>query len=251
MMKPILILSLLASMTSSQETETSSPTSLPPPTSNCYNDQDFVLFDRLTCSGLKRSEYNRQKYCSTKEDVRKACPVTCGLCCSDDDSYAFTKPNSVDELSCSDLVDSELNQIKYCDRFKNGIMVKNACRRSCNNCMTEVAIVPGTEVETGSGISASTGQSLTTQDSKMPLFLGLAISFLIIGVLLAFYAIYSRRKGKRQQRHVIMDDDDKSSTDNKNGDRFYVVEDDTDDENIKKAADCNCVETVCCVNTRF
>jgi hypothetical protein len=245
---------ILESMISSKETETSSPTSLPPPTSTCKDDPDFFLFDRLSCVGIQKNEYNRQKFCSTKEEVRKACPVTCGLCCSDDDSYTFTKPNLEDELSCSDLVDSEFNQIKYCDRFRNDIMVKNACRRSCNNCMTKVDIAPGTEVVVEKpGVSASTQEGLTTQTSKMPLYLGLAISFLVIGVLLALYSVYSSRKAKRQEEiHYVIDDNNKSTADrnyNKNINRDFEVEDDHDVENSNKAI--NCVDTMCCVDTRF
>lgn len=184
------------------EETTSSPTLSPPPSvATCIDDQEYRYNDKISCAWIKKTEFKRQRLCANKAEVRSACPVTCGLCCTDDDSYTFLTSNSMDKKSCSFIAESQENKLKYCDRFKNGIMVKNACRQSCSHCMSRVRISDSL-IDKGSGIAAS---QQGTDNVTLPLALGLSMSFIAIGVILGMYSIHSSMQPKMQSKRKVMD----------------------------------------------
>merc|ERR1712008_390880 len=71
---------------------TAAPTTAAPTTDECFNDLSFAFKDQAkkTCQWIQTpgKEKRRQKLC-LYDDVRAACPNTCGLCCGDDPETEF------------------------------------------------------------------------------------------------------------------------------------------------------------------
>ena len=187
---------------------TSAPTLSPAPTvSNCVDQETFKHKEKFTCDEIRKDEFKRGNFCKN-QDVRNACPITCGLCCADDDSYEFTS-SSGKNYTCANL-DNSVTELKFCETSHDGKMVKNACRSSCNNCMSR--ILPYRKEETKETEETNTDPSggvppviggLQTDEiikTKVPAYLILCITFLVLGLLIGMYSIYlSQANGKAKR----------------------------------------------------
>lgn len=105
---------------------------------NCVEDHQFQI--RLgnkehSCSSIRNREDVRQNLC-TNEDVKNACPISCGLCCADDPDYVYNT-TSGDSLKCK-WISYRDRKDRFCDRHKNGRFIRDACAESCGNCKTLV-----------------------------------------------------------------------------------------------------------------
>ena len=192
---------------SSSPSISSPPTSSPAPTmATCVDNQKFKFKKKHRCRDIRKEEYRRQSLCQ-HEHVRKECPATCGLCCKDDDTYLF-KNSDDEEKGCSSLEGSEIKATRYCDRFQNGQMVRNACQKSCDHCHSKVLILekggktdeeevkdnkknqPEDKRPTIGGPAAvTTAEGRSRWRSRT--FLALTVVFISIGVLLLVSKVYT------------------------------------------------------------
>jgi len=134
-----------------------SPTKSNAPTpAVCKDNENFEFRGRQSCANIRKDEYRRQTLCQ-HSIVRTKCPVTCGICCRDDDSFLFETNGGMEKIGCSALKDSEVNQIKYCDTYRDGISIGKTCPNSCGKCHSrvhikkEVPVVPIPTVPTPKG----------------------------------------------------------------------------------------------------
>jgi len=98
------------------------------------------LEEKKTCQWIRSVENRRVKLCK-KAHVQDACPQTCGLCCQDDDEYTFI--NNFDAIvDCEYVAKKPVRQETWCDEYKNGTTVKNACPVACGICQTYVTVSP-------------------------------------------------------------------------------------------------------------
>lgn len=191
---------------------TSPPSLTPSPTVATCMDEETFRFQgkKRSCEKIRKNEYKRKTMC-LEDEVRNSCPYTCGLCCVDDDSYSFPSLNLQKEHNCSFLKDSESMQLKYCNRYKYGRMVRNYCQSSCQNCMPRVSIPKMEEKkkenEDDDTIGSATLQERSVTKTKVSGYLALSIIFFVIGLLLAMYGSYSflqRKKVTTQRKHSNM-----------------------------------------------
>lgn len=105
----------------------------------CLNNSTFAFNNevRKTCRWIRTNEARRQRLCKNSY-VRLNCPQSCGLCCEDDPEYFFITKNST-RRTCDWIGEKELQQ-RFCDRRKNGRMVRDACPLTCNFCLPKVAL---------------------------------------------------------------------------------------------------------------
>lgn len=189
------------------EDTTSVPSQSPAPTVvTCKDRETFRHKDKLTCREIRRDEYKRGKFCKN-QNVRNACPVTCGLCCVNDDSYTFLS-GSGQTYDCDFLEGSEFRRLKFCDTSHDGQMVKNACRSACNNCLSR--ILPYKVTETGNTNRSPDGgappavvagqQKDEIIKTKVPAYLILSLTFLTVGLLIGIYSVYISQKDKKKRR---------------------------------------------------
>jgi len=118
----------------------------------CVNSEDFFFNDeKETCQWIQFKEDRRNEYCKY-QTVRVNCPLSCGLCCENDDAYTFTAKFGTDDTTkdCDWLGKKEKRQEKYCgenddgdefDQFQNGKMIRYACPKSCKYCVDRVSIL--------------------------------------------------------------------------------------------------------------
>lgn len=99
----------------------------------CLNSDKYLFKHEpgKTCKWIRNKENRRQRLCKNPE-VRFNCPQSCGLCCDDDPNYNFTVRNVITK-TCDWIAEDTLNE-RFCDKFRNGRMVRDACPRSCNFC---------------------------------------------------------------------------------------------------------------------
>jgi hypothetical protein len=105
----------------------------------CLN-SDTYLFNnetRKNCKWIRNKETRRQRLCENSE-VRLNCPQSCGLCCDDDPDFNFTIKNVIPK-TCNWISEDSLNQ-QFCDKYRNGRMVRDACPKSCNFCRRYIPI---------------------------------------------------------------------------------------------------------------
>lgn len=180
---------------------TPTPTSSPSPTlAICADKSKFKFRQKYTCLDLKDNEFQRQKFCKL-EHVREACPVTCGLCCVDDNRYMFTSHNGKLQ-SCSLIQSSETRRLRYCDLKE----LKNACRKTCDNCFERVDLHrtnensevdedddnSGGSQEIGAG--AATSQDTIEKEPRDYTFLILSITCVGVALVLSVsYRIHARQ----------------------------------------------------------
>lgn len=105
----------------------------------CADDPTFFKANnpKKNCEWLGEKEERRYEKCG-KFEYRDACPVTCGICCEDDDTWKFYNNLGV-EKSCKWLAGKAKRIAKYCDT-----QVMEICKKSCNNCLPGVPTVTPT-----------------------------------------------------------------------------------------------------------
>ena len=118
----------------------------------CVNSEDFFFNDeKETCQWIRFKEERRNEYCQY-QTVRVNCPLSCGLCCENDDAYTFTAKfgKGGKTKDCDWLGKKEKRQEKYCGEkddgdefgeFQNGKMIRDACPKSCKYCVDPVSIL--------------------------------------------------------------------------------------------------------------
>ena len=125
----------------------SAPTSAPvkAPTGfdgDCVNDSDYRWngSKNQSCKWIRNIESRRQEYCR-EQGVRDACPQSCGLCCENDSSYTFTSSEGR-VRGCWYVGRTAEQKQKYCDKYLNKRMVRDACPVSCDRCFDPVNPAP-------------------------------------------------------------------------------------------------------------
>ena len=144
----------------------------------CFNNEDYVYphsnFRNMTCTKIGFMEQRRQKLCQ-HDDVRNECPQTCGLCCEDDLDYAVVSPWNGKLLDCETIQNGERVQLKYCEKWYDKQLVKNACPVACNACKSLVTIQAEENNEKGSDHTRRTvftvSMSLSSSASLLVIYL--------------------------------------------------------------------------------
>lgn len=95
----------------------------------CKNNESFE-YDLRTCQKIALSD-DRLQVC-TNSEVERNCPIACGVCCEDDETYLF-RTNSGKIKSCA-WIAKDTQRLKYCNDFRSGKMVRVACPATCNYC---------------------------------------------------------------------------------------------------------------------
>ena len=183
------------------------PTASPAPSPvSCADDSEFLFRDKHSCTVIQRNENKRQTFCQ-HDAVRDACPTTCGLCCQNDKDYIFSTNASSDlgqDQKCDFLVNSETKRLKFCDRYSNGQTVKNACRLTCDNCLSLVEqsdpVLPPTKESTGEVSSSERGETLP--EKKSPAYLGVLIFLCAIALFAGLYSVYDIRKREYERKDL-------------------------------------------------
>jgi len=118
----------------------------------CLNSESFFFNDeKETCQWVRFKEERRNKYCQY-QTVRVNCPLSCGLCCENNDAYTFTAKfgKGGRTKDCDWLGKKEKRQEKYCgekddgdefNEFQKGKMIRDACPKSCKYCVDLVSIL--------------------------------------------------------------------------------------------------------------
>lgn len=83
--------------------------------------------------GRKGDLGSRRQHKCNREDVVRACPIQCGLCCADDDTFNFRLDNGKTQ-NCAWIKFKYLKRQDFC----NQPQIKQACPLTCNNCFTPV-----------------------------------------------------------------------------------------------------------------
>ena len=99
-----------------------------------------------SCSFLTNNPRRQQNHCNRVGRngflVRDRCRVSCNNCqCRDDPNYTWTY--DFDGIrytqSCSFLTNNPRRQQNHCNRVgRNGVLVRNRCLVSCNNCPSDI-----------------------------------------------------------------------------------------------------------------
>ena len=71
------------------------------------------------------------------EEVRRNCPLTCGICCDDDSSYTFMTYFHI-EKSCFWITKKEKRKSKYCCQYRNGKVARAACPKAWDYCKAPI-----------------------------------------------------------------------------------------------------------------
>ncbi len=124
----------------------------------CLNDQDYTYDDdgkSRSCSNIRINEDRRQTLCQLDE-VRSACPQSCGICCDDDPNYEFPMEMFPDKMrACSWITKNEdrteTRQANYCNLQDydqaTGTTIRNMCPKACDFCQKLVFVVSPPEPE--------------------------------------------------------------------------------------------------------
>jgi len=98
------------------------------PTINCVNDHNFRYngSNKKTCIWISYNSKRRKKMCN-KAKVYSACPLTCGLCCTDDETF-----NVKEGKGCAWLRKKRKKQRKiYCSQQN----IRIGCAETCDFCL--------------------------------------------------------------------------------------------------------------------
>lgn len=118
---------------------TASPTfSSSKPTFLCENDLTYYADNdpNLTCLKIGEDEFRRNRYCRQQE-VKDKCPQTCGICCRDDKSWKFTTYLGT-RKRCAWMKGERIRKNRYCEKVRNGRLMKLACPVTCDFCFNPV-----------------------------------------------------------------------------------------------------------------
>ena len=141
----------------------------------CENSSTFS-FDQTTpdgtvrqrkCGWLRNKEEFRQDFCQMA-DIRNNCKITCGICCFDNPTYEMTIEGKARTKKCGWLAGNPGRISAYCNTYKNGLMVRNACPKSCEFCSPLVEIGPTLQPTEGFIPDQTNAPSMQTSTSLMP-----------------------------------------------------------------------------------
>ena len=97
-----------------------------------------------TCAQLRTESEERIAYVCRRDDVQKYCPFTCDLCgedCVDSLTYTFPAWNGNNRnctwMGLGNSVMVERKKTALCGSYKSGSLVKDNCKRTCDNCELE------------------------------------------------------------------------------------------------------------------
>jgi len=111
----------------------------PDPIHECSDDANYSSdhIDNFNCKELGSNESLRREYC-TYDEVTKACPVACGICCDDSRTFRFMmKPNN--ERSCDWIGKVKYRRKKYCFNFKKKASIQANCPGVCALCRDPIS----------------------------------------------------------------------------------------------------------------
>lgn len=97
---------------------------LPP----CNNDRKFK-YDNVkgqTCAWV--GENGRQEKCLKEAEVRRACQMTCGICCEDDKTYEFKEKKGF--VKKCDWITKKTSRKSYCSKLN----IRSNCPVACDAC---------------------------------------------------------------------------------------------------------------------
>jgi len=137
------------------------------PVQTCFNDVDFLSQEfegrERSCKNIRLDESRRNTLCQF-DDVRKACPQSCGFCCVSDATYRF---KSVDKKKRTCKWISRRNtaarRFKYCKKFLNGATVRDKCPEACDFCFDPVV-----QSQSPSSTPSKTPQRNTKSPTPVP-----------------------------------------------------------------------------------
>ena len=118
-------------------------TVLSPSVYSCFNDRNFTYYfagKHRNCQNIRIKESRRKEMCSSFPDVYDHCPQSCGRCCMDDRNYRFkTRKRTPMDKTCDWLSDQGNDmKKKFCKKWSNGRMVRDACPVTCGFCQGAV-----------------------------------------------------------------------------------------------------------------
>lgn len=107
----------------------------PSPSITCVNNRTYKVSEASNkgCAWVMlKPEERRQKLCRNNSTLSN-CPISCGLCCADDETFRFKhKKDSDTKKTCSWLRNKNKKTIrKYCKKKK----VKTGCAKTCIGCV--------------------------------------------------------------------------------------------------------------------
>jgi len=113
-----------------------SQTQAPPP-EKCADKAGYTYDNDAikTCKWIRANSSRQQKLCKDAE-VAVNCPISCGHCCEDDNSYRFEISAGVTQ-DCSWLTrttKASARATKWCEKYRNGVMIWDACPKACGLC---------------------------------------------------------------------------------------------------------------------
>lgn len=174
-----------------------SPTYAPISITSCVEEGAFYIGLNDTdysCHNIRNQEEIQSEACSIAE-VRSACPISCGLCCADDQSYSF-ETNQGKNITCEWIAAGESRKSKYCNRHKGGRFVRDACAETCESCNS----MNGESWEIG-GL-----QDETYTDNEYPIGLVLTFGFVAILAVFTMYIHFCRLTNDDVDDNKVDDD---------------------------------------------
>ncbi len=159
------------------------------PSTECVESDEFRIKVELkyqTCLSIRSQEYLRQDLC-LREEVKSACPITCGLCCADDTHFKYIRYYNTtreESIGC-DWLSNDRRQYKYCDKHRNGQFIRDACAKSCNNCQSLVELTDDRKGGTPSGLKEKEEEINEAPELSPYILIGLAVLALLI-IIAAF-----------------------------------------------------------------
>jgi len=104
---------------------------------HCHNSDSYRYEDddKKSCRWIGYKQDRRTNYCKYDE-VLNNCPISCRTCCEDNPHYTFYVKSEL--VGCSWVSNQprhpDHEEGDFCDRFKNGRMVRDACPKACQVC---------------------------------------------------------------------------------------------------------------------
>lgn len=111
-------------------------TQIPPvDISSCQDSDDFHWKnqEKKNCNWIGNHADRREKLCQN-ENVSRACPKSCKVCCADDESFQFSTTYHGSRKNCHWLTLNPWRQHQFCSQNYNGALIETKCPLSCGLC---------------------------------------------------------------------------------------------------------------------
>jgi len=97
---------------------------------DCVDNKDFKYKGKKKkdCKWVAKEEDQRKQLCKENGEVQQSCPVSCGFCCADNNSFKFKG-----KKTCKWLAKKESRIEEYCTKGS----VKSNCSKTCDYCFNE------------------------------------------------------------------------------------------------------------------